>query len=121
MKGLGSTISASSSIPYTDISGGPVTGVLPIAKKTTTYTYTTSDYTILGDTTTAAFSVFLPATPVHGQTFVIKKIDATVANALTLDGNGKNIDGAATIAITAQWAGYTVQYDTTSTAWYIIK
>jgi hypothetical protein len=120
MKGLGSTISASASIPYTDISGGPVTGVFPIATKTTTYTFLNTDYTIRGDTTSAAFSVFLPAAPVHGQVFNIKKIDATVANALTLDGNGKNIDGAATKVITAQYAGYTVQYDSTSTTWNIL-
>jgi len=78
-----------------------------------------SDYTVLADAAAGAVTVTLPAaSTVTGQTFHVKKIDAT-ANAVTLDGNGaETIDGAATKATTTQWASYSVQSN--GTGWFIL-
>lgn len=89
--------------------------ILGTATKTIAYTFAASDYLIVGDTTGGSFSVKLEAAPKTGQIHVLKK--SVAANTLTLDGNGKNIDGVATIAINAQYTSYTVQYD--GTVWWI--
>ena len=94
---------------------GPTALALSIATKTTTYTFLGTDYAIVGDTTGGGFTVNLEAAPATGQIHVIKK--AVAANTLTLGGNGKNIDGAANVAITIQYVSYTVQYD--GTQWWI--
>lgn len=91
---------------------------LPVSTKTATYTCTTSDYVILGDTTSGSFSIKLPASPANGDPFVIKKVAA--ANTLTLDGNGNNIQGSATIAVTTNNLTYSVVFDSTSNEWKII-
>lgn len=90
----------------------------PVSTKTSAYTFTTSDYIILGDTTSGSFSIKLPASPASGDPFILKKIAA--ANTLTFDGNGKNIQGAATIAMTAENLTFSVMYDGTSGEWKII-
>lgn len=78
-----------------------------------------NDYTVLANAASGAVTVTLPAaSTVTGQTFHVKKIDAT-ANAVTLDGNGaETIDGAATKATTTQWASYSVQSN--GTGWFIL-
>jgi hypothetical protein len=99
-------------------SSGVSTGgglVLATATKTATYTYTASDYLIIGNTTSGSFTVNLEATPTAGQIHVLKK--SVAANTLTLGGNGNNIDGAATLAVTTQYTSYTVQFD--GTQWWI--
>jgi hypothetical protein len=80
------------------------------------YTIIATDYLVLGDTTAGSFSILLPAAPTTGDTYCVKKTVA--ANTLTFDGNGANIDGAATIAITTQYTSYTVSYN--GTEWSII-
>ena len=74
---------------------------------------------MLADAAGGAVTVTLPAaSTVTGQTFHVKKIDAT-ANAVTLDGNGaETIDGASTKATTTQWASYSVQSN--GTGWFIL-
>ena len=120
LKGNGvSNVSGVPAIPYTDISGTPVTGVLPISNKVTNYTFTISDYTLRVDATSGALTVTLPLAPVHGQVFNTKKVDAT-SNAVTLSGNGKNIDGVASWTIGRQYDNIMVQYDSTSTTWSIL-
>ena len=88
-----------------------------ILTKTTTYTTTFADYTILCDATTAGFTTSIISTPQLGQLLNFKKIDSS-ANVCTLSGNGKNIDGTATITATTQNQAYTLQYN--GTAWYIL-
>lgn len=68
-----------------------------VAAKTTTYTVTTSDYFLTGDTSGGAFSFTLPtAVGITGQVFVFKYIDTGFANALTIDGNGSETVGGST-------------------------
>lgn len=86
---------------------------------TASATLSANDYTVLVNATGGAVTVTLPAaSTVSGQTFHVKKIDAT-ANAVTLDGSGtETIDGAATKSTTTQWASYSVQSN--GTEWFIL-
>lgn len=83
---------------------------------TTTDTATVADYTIFADTTAGNYTQKLPASPATGHLINVKKIIA--ANTLTIDGNGKNIDGAATLTVTTQYQSYTLQYN--GTEWSIL-
>lgn len=82
------------------------------------YAALATDYTILCDTASGSITVTLPASPVAGQLYQIKKIAA--ANTMTIDGNGKNIDGAATLAVTTNNQNYTLHYDSVGTQWRIL-
>lgn len=64
----------------------------------------TNDTLILCDATAGAMTVTLPlADSARGHMFIVKKIDAS-ANAVTIDPAGAElIDGAATLALAAQW------------------
>ena len=86
---------------------------------TASATLSANDYTVLVNAAGGAVTVTLPAAlVVSGQTFHVKKIDAT-ANAVTLDGSGaETIDGAATKSTTTQWASYSVQSN--GTGWFIL-
>lgn len=92
---------------------------LGIATKTSAYTLTGNDYTILADATTGAFTVTLPVAPAHGMLVNVKKIDAS-ANVVTINGNGRNIDRVATRQIGSQDTNSQMQYDSSSNAWYVL-
>jgi hypothetical protein len=77
-----------------------------------------TDGTIRVDCTSAAITLTLPIDPFDGQLVFAKKIDAS-ANAVTIDGNGNLIDGAATATISAQYAVLRLQFDTVSLTWGI--
>ena len=95
--------------------GSPSTLALNIATKTSAYTFTSSDYAIVGDTTAGSFSVTLESAPITGQIHVLKK--SVAANTLTLAGNGNAIDGASTQSITTLDESLTVHYD--GAQWWI--
>jgi hypothetical protein len=92
---------------------------VPLSSKTSAYTATTDDHTILCNATTAAFTITLPtAVGISGRVYVIKKVDASV-NAITVDGNGtETIDGSLTYSLNSQWQSVTIQSDGTN--WVII-
>lgn len=69
------------------------------------------------DATTAAFTVTLPASAVNGSFYQIMKVDVS-ANAVTVSGNGANINGAASQSLAAQFAKITVVFDSTAAAWF---
>jgi hypothetical protein len=85
---------------------------------TGTATLLSSDTVTFCDTTAGVFTASLPAAPVNGLAFYIKQINS--ANALTVSGNGHNIDGVASIAFTAQNEAIMVVYDGANTAWYVV-
>ncbi len=87
--------------------------------KTTTYTITSSDYTILCNATSAGFTVTLPtAVGITGKIYKIKKTDAT-GNDVTVEGNGtETIDGQLNKLLNAQYQSISVQSDGTN--WNII-
>lgn len=76
------------------------------------YTALATDFTILADATSGAFTVTLPAAAaIKGRIYVIKKIDSSI-NAVTVDGNAsETIDGATTKAITLQYSAAMIQSD----------
>lgn len=89
-----------------------------IVSKTTTYTVTANDETVEGNATTAAFTISLPAAPANGEFHSFIKTDST-GNLVTISGNGKNINGAATYTgLNVQYNKISVQYD--GTAWFIV-
>lgn len=90
-----------------------------IVSKITTYTALSTDFTILGDATSAAFSVTLPtAASSSGKLYNIKKIDSG-GNAVTIQANGAElIDGANTKVISTQWVNVRIQSNGTS--WFTL-
>ena len=92
---------------------------LPIVTKTSTYTATTSDYTILCNIGT--MTVNLPqASTVTGRIYVIKKISSS-SGTITIDAYGSDtIDGQSTNTnIYSRWSSLTIQSD--SSNWFILS
>jgi hypothetical protein len=87
-----------------------------ISTKSTAYTATEKDRTLLCNAASAGFTVTIPAAAAgnNGLMICIKKIDAT-ANAVTI---GTTVDGVASPTITTQWDRWTIQSD--GSAWYRI-
>lgn len=85
--------------------------------KTASYTVTSADYTIRADSTSAAVTITLPASPETGRIYNIKRINSG-SNSVTISGNGKTIDGSSTVTISTQWTNVEVQYN--GTTWDII-
>lgn len=75
---------------------------------------TTEDYVDV-DATSGAVTIDLPASPVEGHEYVIRKSDGG-GNAVTVDGNGKNIDGSATASLSSQYDRIRVSYNGTEWA-----
>lgn len=90
-----------------------------VVSKTTSYTATATDFTILCDATGGAIVITLPAASgLSGRQYVIKKTDAG-GNTVTIDGNAsESIDGSTTKVITAQYEAYWIICDGSN--WYII-
>jgi hypothetical protein len=99
----------------TNAFGNPVT----VSTKTSTYTLMVTDFVILGDCTSGAFSLNLPtASAGVGRIFFLKKIDSS-ANVLTIQANGSElIDGNNTFLLPSQRQSVTVV--SSGTAWYIL-
>lgn len=77
---------------------------LATSTKTTTYTATVTDHILLGDATSAAFTITLPAASGNtGLVFIFKKIDSTT-NIVTIDGaSSETIDGLLTWQLREQF------------------
>lgn len=94
-----------------------------IKTKTTTYTATLDDNTILLDATGGIFTVTLPTAASAynsgtgvGHVFTFVKIDVG-ANLITIDGNGsETINGNTTYVFSGQYEARTIQSN--GTAWY---
>ena len=77
-----------------------------------------SDGTLYVNTTGGAVTVSLPASPLTGLTYNIKKACAS-ANAMVISGNGKTIDGESSLSTTStNRPGFTLQYD--GAAWNLL-
>jgi hypothetical protein len=100
---------------YVDASAGGGGGVT-VSTKTGAYTVITSDGVILGDTTSAGFTITLPTAVGATKQYTIKKIVA--ANTLTIASTSGTIDGSASLAITAQYTALTFVSDGTN--WFIV-
>lgn len=89
-----------------------------VATKTTTYTITDTDDFLLGDATSAGFTMTLP-TPVGrtGRVFTVKKKDSS-GNAVTIATAAGTIDGSSTVALSTQYQSRTVRSDGAN--WWIV-
>lgn len=96
-----------------DVVGG---NVRSIVAKAADYTITSDDYTIIADGTSNTVTLSLPASPNEGQIFNIKCKDSTFT--VTIDRNGKNIDGDASDFEIVEDESVTLQYD--GTEWLIL-
>lgn len=75
------------------------------------------DETYLVDATGGNVTATLNATPRDGDTVTIKKVDSS-GNTVIIDGNGNNVDGAATQTITSQYDSFTLGFD--GGQWFIL-
>lgn len=93
---------------------------LPITVKSSAYTATINDYTILCDAGSASFTISLPAASgIKGRIYVIKKTD-TSSNTITIDGNGsETIDNSSTYTLSASKQFVMIQSD--GSGWQIIS
>ena len=75
------------------------------------------DHSIFADATAALVEVDLPATPAIGRIVTIRNSgDGT--NAVTVDGNGNNVEGGATDSLAGAGDGHRYQY--TGIEWFAI-
>ena len=86
--------------------------VANLVTKTTAYTATTADSTILGNASAGAFSITLPTSVgATGRLYTIKKVDSS-ANAVTIaTTSSQTIDGQTTKPLSIQYDGVQVQSD----------
>lgn len=75
---------------------------------------------ILVNTSGGAITITLPLTPTDGTFFYIKDKGNAGTNNITINGNGKNIDGAATTVININDDYTEVLYCSTSDEWFIL-
>jgi hypothetical protein len=89
-----------------------------ITTKTSNYTITTSDDTVLCNASTSSFIVNLPdAATTLGRVYTIKKIDSS-SNGITLSATGLDtIEGYGSLLIQTQWDYYMLQ--SVGTGWII--
>jgi hypothetical protein len=92
---------------------------LPISTKTTSYTLTQDDHTVLSDATAGAMTISLPSpTGIAGRVYVIKKIDASVNIVKVRCSGTDTIDGNTERNLTVKYESIKIQTDGTN--WYII-
>ena len=90
-----------------------------LATKTSAYTLTTLDYTVLGNATTASFSLTLPTSVgATGQVYIIKKVDSTANTVTITTTSSQTIDGSTSKVLSYQYDGFQLQSDGAN--WMII-
>lgn len=90
-----------------------------VATATSGYAVATNDQLVVLDATGGAFTVTLPASPVDCEWHSWKVISVSGGN-ITLQGNGHNIDSAATKVLSTQWQYIAVEYDSNAGKWWIV-
>lgn len=113
------TINSTSTDPSVFAGKVDAPNITGIKTKTTDYTVTPLDHTILVDASGGNVIITLPAASDNlGAIFVIKKIDNT-GNTVTIDGDALElIDGSLTVVTGVQWTAITVQSN--GTDWFIL-
>jgi hypothetical protein len=84
--------------------------------KMANYTASSDDFSVSCDATEAAVTITLPSAPKTGEWKALKKVDSS-SNTCTYSGNGKNIEGAATLVYSTQYQHAMAQYD--GTQWWL--
>ncbi len=86
------------------------------AGKASNYTATSDDTSLPCNASAGNVVITLPAAPKTGEWKALKKVDSS-SNTCTYSGNGKNIEGAATLVYSAQYQHAMAQYD--GTQWWL--
>lgn len=128
---LGTATTSGDALPYGQAATGDLSGTYPGPTVASTHWATqsvsgtatlgaSSAPVVLTDTTSAAFTLTLPASPTTGSLFIL--VDDTGqwnTHNLTVGRNGKQIDGAASnLTLTNRWGKVTLYYD--GTAWWSV-
>jgi len=71
------------------------------------------------DATAGAFTLTMPANSSDGDLWLLEEV-AGLATAITIDGNGKNINGAATLTFNQPYRVRWLQWDATLDGWIIV-
>ena len=84
--------------------------------------YDAEDYVNLinCDTTSNIITITLPSTPIDGTFYIIKDLGNASAFNITVDGNGHNINGAATVVINVDYEHTEVIFCSTNNKWLIV-
>lgn len=91
-----------------------------VVEKSAAYSLTSDDQVVLGDASSAAFTLTLPAAASNeGRIFDIKKTDSSF-NAVTIDGNSsETIDGETSTTLDTQYESIQIVSDGTN--WHILR
>jgi VCBS repeat-containing protein len=110
-KGTG-VVSTTATLKYAGVISGLTT-------KTANYTLVATDHTVLGNATTASFSLTLPTSVgATGQVYIIKKVDSTANTVTILTTSSQTIDGSSSKVLSYQYDGFQLQSDGAN--WMII-
>jgi hypothetical protein len=82
------------------------------------YTLKIGDYLVRCTTASGSVTLKLPASSQDAEIHIIKKTSSD-ANIITIDGNGKNIDGSSTTTISVLNASKTFTYDQSTGTWNV--
>ena len=95
-------------------------GILAVTTKSTNYSATGVDHTILVNANAGSVVITLPsAVLLTGKTFTIKKIDGSGNSVTAMPSSGQTIDGGVDFLLPAAWRYITVQSDGLN--WFIIS
>jgi hypothetical protein len=120
------TIGAANGAWLLDGAGGlNVQGYLKVKLQTkvfanSPYTIAATDMVVLLDCTDGSITVNLPAAATsNGRKLILKKIDSSIINTVTIDGNSsENIDGAGTYPLNAQYDKVEIVCDGSN--WFVV-
>jgi len=101
-------------------SEGTLNNILDITG-VTSVTASNNSHVILVQTSGSSQTITLPASPVDGQSYKIKDKGNALANNITIDGNGNNIDSAANASINTDYGALEIVYDATDEQWYTLS
>lgn len=109
--GYDSVVVGDSSARTTSLIGGLITSVRTVTSNYTVDGYGGGDYIVAVGTIGAPVTINLPPAPDQGRTVIIKDANgSSVANNITVSGNGNNIDGAASLVINQNYTSITFTY-----------
>jgi hypothetical protein len=114
---IGATTGGSQIAGFATSGSATVTGLrTATATKAAGYTASSDDLSLPCDATSGAVTIALPSAPKTGEWKALKKLDSS-ANTCTYSGNGKNIEGGATLVYSSQYQHAMAQYD--GTQWWL--
>ena len=113
----GSNVS-SGTVAAARLGSGSTYKIVETKDKTTAYTMLATDCNVTADAVGGAFSITLISSPTDGQMYTVRRVNAG-ANDVTIAGNGTNINGVSSIALTSQYESVILIYNANDGEWGI--